>query len=117
MSLFGALSYIEPMLLFVLSLTVLNQSLDEGGSLFMYGMITVALFIMIADSMKGYLIRRRDDRLHGYREPQVGSFPPRRRFIDHRIEGVLKAHRFRKIRKYQQRIDKITRKIQALDSK
>lgn len=116
-SLFGALSYIEPMLLFVLSITVLNQSLDEGGSLFMYGMITLALFIMIADSMKGFLIRRRDNHLHGYREPQVGSFPPRRRFIDHRIEGVLKAHRFRKIRKYQQRIDKITRKIQALDSK
>ena len=83
----------------------------------MYGMITLALFIMIADSMKGFLIRRRDNHLHGYREPQVGSFPPRRCFIDHRIEGVLKAHRFRKIRKYQQRIDKITRKIQALDSK
>ena len=116
-SLFGALSYVEPMLLFVFSITILNQSLDEGGSLFMYGMITLALCIMIIDSMKGYLMRRRDNHLQGYREPQVGGFPPRRRLKDYRIEGVLKAHRFRKIRKYQQKIDKIARKIESLDSK
>ena len=114
-SLFGALSYIEPMLLFVLSITVLSQSLDEGGSLFMYGMITLALIIMIIDSMKGYLIRRRDNHLQGYREPQIGGFPPRRRFINHRIEGVLKARRFRKIRKNRQNRDKNLSKIKALD--
>ncbi len=114
-SLFGALSYIEPMLLFVLSITVLSQNLDEGGSLFMYGMITLALIIMIIDSIKSYLIRRRDNHLQGFREPQVGGFPPRRRFINHRIEGVLKARRFRKIRKYRQNRDKNLSKIKALD--
>lgn len=115
-SLFGALSYIEPMLLFVLSITVLSQSLDEGGSLFMYGMITVALLIMIIDSAMGYITRKRDNHLHGYREPQVGGFPPRRRMINRRIDGVLKAHRFRKIRRYQQKVDRIKRKIEQLDS-
>lgn len=116
-SLFGALSYIEPMLLFVLSITVLSQSLDEGGSLFMYGMITAALLVMIVDSAIGYLSRRRSDHLHGYREPQVGGFPPRRRLINRRIDGVLKAHRFRKIRRYQRKMDKIQRKIEQLDAK
>ncbi|MDV2859169.1 EamA family transporter RarD [Psychrobacter sp. CAM01] len=116
-SLFGALSYIEPMLLFVLSITVLSQSLDEGGSLFMYGMITAALLVMIVDSAIGYLSRRRRDHLHGYREPQVGGFPPRRRLINRRIDGVLKAHRFRKIRRYQRKMDKIQRKIEQLDAK
>lgn len=116
-SLFGALSYIEPMLLFVLSITVLSQSLDEGGSLFMYGMITAALLIMIIDSAMGYITRKRDNHLHGYREPQVGGFPPRRRMIDRRIDGVLKAHRFRKIRRYQQKVDRIKRKIEQLDSR
>lgn len=116
-SLFGALSYVEPMLLFVLSIAVLSQSLDEGGSLFMYGMITLALLVMIVDSAAGYLVRRRDDHLHGYREPQVGGFPPRRHFINQRIDGVLTAHRFRKIKRYQQKIDKMTRKIKALHSK
>ncbi|MER2164942.1 MAG: EamA family transporter RarD, partial [Psychrobacter alimentarius] len=67
-SLFGALSYIEPMLLFVFSITILSQSLDEGGSLFMYGMITLALLVMIIDSAIGYVVRRRDNHLHGYRE-------------------------------------------------
>lgn len=116
-SLFGALSYVEPMLLFVLSIAVLSQSLDEGGSLFMYGMIALALLVMIVDSAAGYLVRRRDDHLHGYREPQVGGFPPRRHFINQRIDGVLTAHRFRKIKRYQQKIDKMTRKIKALHSK
>lgn len=115
-SLFGALSYIEPMLLFILSITVLGQSLEEGGSLLMYGMITLALAFMVMDSAMGYIIRRRDDRLHGYNEPQVVGFPPRRRFIDHRIDGVLKAHRFRKIRRYQKKLYKIQRKIEQLDS-
>ena len=110
-SLFGALSYVEPMLLFVLSITVLNQSLDEGGSLFMYGMITLALFIMIADSVKGYLIRRRDNHLQGYREPQIASFPPRSRFINYRIKGVLRARRFRKIRKQRQSVNKLPVKL------
>ncbi len=116
-SLFGALSYVEPMLLFVLSIAVLSQSLDEGGSLFMYGMITLALLVMIVDSAVGYLVRRRDDHLHGYREPQVGGFPPRRHFINQRIDGVLTAHRFRKIKKYQKKIDKMARKIEVLHSK
>ena len=83
----------------------------------MYGMIFVALLIMIADSALGYRARRRDDRLHGYNEPQVGSFPPRRRLTNRRIEGVLAAHRFRKIKRYQQKIDKMTRKIEQLHSK
>ena len=116
-SLFGALSYIEPMLLFVLSITVLSQSLEEGGSLFMYGMITLALLVMLADSAKGYMIRRRDDHLHGYREPQIGGFPPRRHFINQRVDGVLTAHRFRKKRRYQKKLDKIQQKIEKLDIK
>ncbi|OLF39394.1 MULTISPECIES: EamA family transporter RarD [unclassified Psychrobacter] len=116
-SLFGALSYLEPMLLFVFSITILGQSLHEGGSLFMYGMITLALIFMIMESGLGYVTRRRDNRLHGYNEPQVGGFPPRRRLIDRRIDGVLKAHRFRRIRKYQSKIDKMQRKIERLDAK
>ena len=116
-SLFGALSYVEPLLLFVLSITVLSQSLDEGGSLFMYGMITLALVVMIIDSAIGYLVRQRNDRLHGYREPQVGGFPPSRHFINQRIDGVLKAHRFRKIRRYQKKMDKIQQKLEQLDAK
>lgn len=103
-SLFGALSYLEPMLLFVLSITVLNQSLDEGGSLFMYGMITLALLFMIVESTTGYVTRRRDDRLHGYNEPQIDTFPPRRQLKNRRIKGILVAHRFRKARRHQQKI-------------
>ncbi|MGR3899619.1 EamA family transporter RarD [Psychrobacter sp. 1176_08] len=110
-SLFGALSYIEPMLLFVFSITILSQSLDEGGSLFMYGMITLALLVMIIDSAIGYVVRRRDNHLHGYREPQVGGFPPRRHYINQRIDGALKAHRFRKIRRYRKKINKIQQKL------
>ena len=83
----------------------------------MYGMITLALFIMIADSVMGYLRRRRDNHLHGYREPQVGGFPPRRRLINRRIDGVLAAHRFRKMRRYQKKMDRIQRKIEQLDAK
>ena len=113
-SLFGALSYLEPMLLFVLSITVLNQSLDEGGSLFMYGMIALALLFMIVESSLGYLTRKRDDRLHGYNEPQVSSFPPRRHLKNRRIKGALRAHRFRKIQRYRH---KINHKIKQLHSK
>ncbi|WP_243443261.1 hypothetical protein [Psychrobacter sp. JCM 18903] len=116
-SLFGTLCYLEPIFLFIFSITILHQSIDEGGSLFMYGMIFVALLMMIVDSALGYLARKRDDRLHGYNEPQVGSFPPRRRLKNRRIKGVLTAHRFRKIRKYQQKIHKMTRKIEELHSK
>lgn len=116
-SLFGALSYVEPMLLFVLSVTVLSQSLEEGGSLFMYGMIALALLVMIIDSALGYLARRRDNKLQGYNEPQVVSYPPRRRAKNRRIKGVLVAHRFRKIRRYQKKIDKMSRKIEQLHSK
>lgn len=116
-SLFGALSYVEPMLLFVFSITILSQSLDEGGSLFMYGMIAVALLVMIADSALGYLARRRNNGLQGYYEPQVVSFPPRRRPKSRRIKGVLVKHRFRKIRRYQKKIDKMSRKIEQLHSK
>ncbi|MES1964331.1 EamA family transporter RarD [Psychrobacter sp. AH5] len=116
-SLFGALSYLEPMLLFVLSVTVLKQSLDEGGSLFMYGMVSLALVFMIIDSAAGYITRRRDDRLHGYNEPQIDTFPPRQRLIKRRIKGVLRARRFRKIRRYQQRVNRIEQKIEQLHSK
>lgn len=116
-SLFGALSYIEPMLLFVLSITILSQSLEEGGSLFMYSMITLTLLVMMVDSAAGYIVRRRNDHLHGYREPQVGGFPPRRHFINQRIDGVLKAHRFRKIRRYQKKMNKLQQKIEQLDVK
>lgn len=49
-SLFGTLSYLETIFLFVLSITVLSPSLHEGGSLFMYGMIVIALLIMVATS-------------------------------------------------------------------
>ncbi|MGP9556895.1 EamA family transporter RarD [Psychrobacter sp. AOP7-A1-24] len=116
-SLFGALSYIEPMLLFVLSITILSQSLEEGGSLFMYSMITLTLLVMMVDSAAGYIVRRRNDHLYGYREPQVGGFPPRRHFINQRIDGVLKAHRFRKIRRYQKKMNKLQQKIEQLDVK
>jgi len=113
-SLFGTLCYLEPIFLFIFSITILHQSINDGGSLFMYGMIVIALLIMIADSALGYLARKRHDRLQAYNEPQVGSFPPRRRLKNRRIKGVLIAHRFRKIRKYQQKIDKMTRKIEEL---
>lgn len=116
-SLFGTLCYLEPIFLFIFSITILQQSINDGGSLFMYGMIVIALLIMIADIALGYLVRKRHDRLQVYNEPQVGSFPPRRRLKKRRIKGVLIAHRFRKIRKYQQKIDKITRKIEELHAK
>ena len=83
----------------------------------MYGMITAALLLMSVDSAIGYLSRRRSDHLRGYREPQVGDFPPRRRLINRRIDGALKADRFRKIRRYQRKMDKIQRKIEQLDDK
>lgn len=95
-SLFGALSYVEPMLLFVFSITILNQSLDEGGSLFMYGTITLALLIMIADSATSYINNKRENRLQGYLEPQINSFPLHRRLKNRRIKGTLVAYRFRK---------------------
>lgn len=116
-SLFGALSYVEPMLLFVFSITILSQSLDEGGSLFMYAMIMLALFIMVADSALGYINNKRENRLRGYREPQINSFPLHRRLKNHRIEGILVARRFRKIRRYQSKINKMNRKIDQLHSK
>ncbi len=100
-SLFGALSYVEPMILFVFSITILSQSLDEGGSLFMYGMITLALLIMIADSVIGYINNKRADRLQGYHEPQIDSFPLHRRLKNRRIKGILVARRFRKMRHYK----------------
>lgn len=106
-SLFGALSYVEPMLLFVFSVTILSQSLDEGGSLFMYAMITLALLVMILDSAKGYVTRKREDKLAGYHEPQVNSFPPHGRLKKRRIEGILRARRFRKIKRHRQKSDKI----------
>lgn len=116
-SLFGTLCYLEPIFLFIFSITIFHQSVDEGGSVLMYAMIFVALMIMILDSALGYLARRRDNRLHGYNEPQVGSFPPRRRLKNRRIQGVLTAHRFRKIRRYQHKIDKMAHKIDQLYSK
>lgn len=116
-SLFGALSYLEPMLLFVLSITVLNQSLDEGGSLFMYAMITLALLFMLMESTAGYMSRKRDDRLQGYEDLQISSFPPRRRPRTRRIKGVLVARRFRKIKRYRQKIERMNRKIERLHSR
>lgn len=116
-SLFGTLCYLEPIFLFIFSITIFHQSVDEGGSVLMYAMIFIALMIMILDSALGYLARRRDNRLHGYNEPQVGSFPPRRRLKNRRIQGVLTAHRFRKIRRYQHKIDKMAHKIDQLYSK
>ena len=115
-SLFGALSYLEPMLLFVLSITILNQSLDEGGSLFMYGMIALALVFMIMESAVGYITRKREDRLQGYGELQIDSFPARQRIKNRRVKGVLAAHRFRKIKRYRHKINKINRKIEQLHS-
>lgn len=116
-SLFGTLSYLEPIFLFIFSITVLSQGLDEGGSLFMYSMIILALVIMIIDSARGYLYRRREDRLHGYNEPLVHSFPSRQRLKNRRIEGILAARRFRKINRYQQKIAKMSRKIEKLNAK
>lgn len=98
-SLFGTLCYLEPIFLFIFSVTILHQNIEESGSLLMYGLIFVALLIMIADSALGYVARRRDNRLQGYNELQVGSFPPRRRLKVRRIKGVLAAHRFRKSRR------------------
>lgn len=95
-SLFGALSYLEPLLLFVLSITILNQRLEEGGSLFMYGMITLALLFMITESSVGYIMRHRENQLQGYGEPQIESFPPRRRMQSRRVNSVLAVPRFRK---------------------
>ncbi len=116
-SLFGALSYVEPMLLFVFSLTILSQSLDEGGSLFMYGMITLALLIMIADSLKNYIDNKRSDHLQGYLEPQINSFPLHSRLKNRRIKGVLRAHRFRKIKRQQHKLNNINRQSNSLSSK
>lgn len=116
-SLFGTLCYLEPIFLFIFSITILHQSIEEGGSLLMYAMIFAALLIMILDSALGYLARLRDNRLQGYNEPQINSFPPRRLLKNNRIKGMLAANRFRKIRKFQQKIDKMTRKIEQLHSK
>ena len=116
-SLFGALSYLEPMLLFVFSITVLNQSLDEGGSLFMYAMITLALLFMIMESIIAYITRKRDNQLRGYIEPQIDSFPPQHRINNRRIKGILAAYRFRKIKRYQQKINRINRKNNQLQIK
>ncbi len=83
----------------------------------MYSMIIVALTIMIIDSARGYLYRRREDRLHGYNEPLVHSFPSRQRLKNRRIEGILAARRFRKINRYQRKIAKMSRKIEKLNTK
>ena len=85
-SLFGTLCYLEPIFLFIFSIAILDRNLHDGGSMLMYSMIFIALLIMIADSALGYLARKRDDRLHGYNEPQVGGFPPRRRLKNRRIK-------------------------------
>ncbi|TXD98267.1 EamA family transporter RarD [Psychrobacter frigidicola] len=116
-SLFGTLCYLEPVFLFIFSITILNQNVEEAGSLLMYGLIFAALLIMILDSALSYIARRRDDRLQAYDDLQINSFPPRRRIKNRRIKGVLLAHRFRRIRRYQQKIDKMNRKIDRLHSK
>ena len=102
-SLFGTLCYLEPVFLFIFSIAILDRNLHEGGSMLMYSMIFIALLIMIADSALGYLARKREDRLHDYKEPQVGSFPPRRRLKNRRIKGVLIAHAFAKSKNISKR--------------
>lgn len=105
-SLFGTLCYLEPVFLFIFSLTILSAHTEEGGSIIMYGMLFVALMLMVIDGALGYLERKRSDRLHGYNEPQIATFPPRRRIKKRRIKGVLAAHRFRKVRRNQQKANK-----------
>lgn len=100
-SLFGTLCYLEPVFLFIFSITILHQNVEESGSLLMYGMIFTALFIMIVDSTLSYLARKRDDRLQSYEDLQIESFLPRHRIKNRRIKGVLVAHRFRKMRRHQ----------------
>lgn len=93
-SLFGALSYVEPMLLFLYSITILSQSLDEGGSLFMYSMISLSLIVMIINSALNYMNNKRSDPLQSYHEPQINNVPLPRRLKNRRIKGVLIAQRF-----------------------
>lgn len=100
-SLFGTLCYLEPIFLFIFSLTILHQSIEEGGSVIMYGLIFVALMIMVVDSALGYWSRRRDNRLQGYGELQVATFPTRRRIKKYRVKSLLRVYRFRKVKKVQ----------------
>jgi len=95
-SLFGTLCYLEPIFLFIFSLTILHQSASEGGSVIMYGLIFVALMIMVVDSALSYWSRRRDNRLQGYGELQVATFPTRRRIKKYRVKSLLRVRRFRK---------------------
>lgn len=113
-SLFGTLCYLEPVFLFIFSLTILSAHAEESGSTIMYAMLFVALVLMVIDGARGYLERKRANRLHGYHEPQIATFPPRRRIKKNRIKGVLAAHRFRKIKRYQQKINKIEKKLERL---
>lgn len=110
-SLFGALSYVEPMLLFVFSITILNQSLDEGGSLFMYSMITLGLLIMLTDSARSYINNKRNERLQSCNELQISSFPLHRLLKKRRVKGVSAARRFRITERYRHNINKRSLKI------
>lgn len=95
-SLFGTLCYLEPIFLFIFSLTILADYTKESGSWFMYAMIFLALIIMVIDGAKGYISRQRSDQLQGYKEPQIASFPPRRRIKRPRIPGLLRIGRFKR---------------------
>lgn len=116
-SLFGTLCYLEPIFLFIFSLTILSDYTKEAGSWFMYAMIFAALILMVIDGARGYMLRKRNNNLQGYNEPQIATFPPRRRIKLQRIQGVLARHRFRKKQRYQKKIDKISRKLDALNAK
>lgn len=98
-SLFGTLCYLEPIFLFVFSLTILHQSIEEGSSVVMYGLIFVALMIMVMDSALGYWSRRRDNRLQGYGELQIATFPTTKRPKKRRVKSLLRVYRFRKMQK------------------
>ncbi|WP_201535831.1 EamA family transporter RarD [Psychrobacter ciconiae] len=102
-SLFGTLCYLEPIFLFVFSITLLHQSVSEGGSVIMFGLIFVALMIMVIDSALGYWARRRENRLQGYGELQVATFPTTKRFKKRRVKSLLRVRRFRKLQKERQR--------------
>lgn len=94
-SLFGTLCYLEPIFLFIFSLTILADYTHQSGSWVMYAMISLALVLMVIDGALNYLGRKSADRLQGYQEPQIDPFPTRRRIKRSRIPGVLRVGRFR----------------------
>ncbi|MDO5769336.1 MAG: EamA family transporter RarD [Psychrobacter sp.] len=100
-SLFGTLSYLEPVFLFIFSVTILAEITHQSGSVVMYGMIMIALLLMMLDGALGYYNRKYNNQLQGYNEPQIETFPTRRRLNKRRIEGMLNGSRFRLKRRQQ----------------